>query len=100
MQTFQKIDPLAMTSVILFVSRTSNAIKPALAMERQVGLMRKKIAMRNPGRKPGTPRKPGRKPGGNPGKILMNGEIQIGMILGRNMGRNRKFNRLPCLLLE
>jgi len=79
---------------------TSNAIKPALAMERQVGLMRKKIAMRNPGRKPGTPRKPGRKPGRNPGKILMNGEIQIGMILGKNMGRNRKFDCLPCLLLR
>lgn len=60
----------------------SNAIKPALAMECQTGLMRKNIAMRNPG------------------KILMHGGIQIGMILGRNMGKNRKFNCLPCLLLE
>ena len=58
-------------------------------MECQIGLMRKKIAMRNPGRKPG------RNPGRNPGKILMPGEIQIGMILGRNMGRNKKFNCLP-----
>ena len=63
-------------------------------MECQIGLMRKKIAMRNPGRKPG------RNPGRNPGKILMPGEIQIGMILGRNMGRNKKFNCLPCLLVE
>ena len=79
-------------------------------MERQTGLMRKKIAMRNPGGHPGRNpginpgRKPGRNPGinpgRNPGKILMNGEIQIGMILGRNMGRNRKFNCLACLLLE
>ena len=68
-------------------------------MECQTGLMRKKIAMRRkPGRNPGRNR--GRNPGRNPGKILMNGEIQIGMILGRNMGRNRKFNCLPCLLLE
>ena len=67
-------------------------------MECQTGLMRKKIAMRNPGRKPG--RNPGINPGRNPGKILMNGEIQIGMIHGRNMGRNRKFNCLTCLLLE
>ena len=64
-------------------------------MECQTGLMRKNIALRrNPGKNPG------RNPGRNPGKILMPGEIQIGMILGRNMGRNKKFNCLPCLLVE
>ena len=66
-------------------------------MERQTGLMRKKIAMRNPGGHPG--RNPGINPGRNPGKILMNGEIQIGMILGRNMGRNRKLNCISYLLV-
>ena len=68
-------------------------------MECQTGLMRKNIAMRRKlGRNPG--KNPGRNPGRNPGKILMPGEIQVGMILGRNMGRIRKFNCLPCLLLE
>ena len=70
-------------------------------MECQTGLMRKNIAMRRkPGRRKPGRRNPGRNPGRIPGKNLMPGEIQFGMILGRNMGRIRKFNCLPCLLLE
>ena len=66
-------------------------------MECQTGLMRKNIAMRRkPGRKPGRNRNPGTNPGRNPGKILMPGEIQVGMILGRNS----KFNCLPCFFIE
>ena len=74
-----------------FFSRISNAIKRVLAMECQTGLLRKNIALR---------KMDIRAIMMIPGQILMPGEIQIGMILGRNMGRNRKFNCLPCHLFE
>jgi len=70
----------------------SNAIKRVLAMECQTGLMKKNIAMRKMDIRALIMM--------IPGQIQMPGEIQIGMILGRSMERNRKLNCLPYLLAE